>query len=169
MNLDFPEIANLITSIAVVLGIIFGIIELRQSSRNRKDIAAFDIVRTVQTQEVRLAIQRVFTLPENADSQLISADPKMLDAVLAVDGACEMWGAMVFENVADLHMLDRMVGGWVRQSWIRIRKWVEEERVKTGNVNIGEWWQWLYEMLQADPDPGKAEGAYIAYRGKMRD
>jgi len=82
--LDFSEIANLVTSIAVVLGIAFGIIELRQSSRNRKDIAAFDIVRTVQTQEVRLAIQRVFTLPENTDPQLITADPKRRPERMAI-------------------------------------------------------------------------------------
>jgi hypothetical protein len=166
---NLSDIANLITSIAVVLGIAFAIIELRQSSRSRKDIAAFDIVRTVQTQEVRLAIQRVFDLPENADPLLIASDAEMLEAVLAVDGACEMWGAMVFEEVADLHMLDRMVGGWVRHSWIRVHLWVEEERTKTGNVNISEWWQWLYEMLQADPDQGKDEGAHVAYRGQKRD
>jgi len=168
MTPNLSDIANLVTSIAVVLGIAFAILELRQSSSSRKDIAAFDIVRTVQTQEVRLAIQRVFTLPEHADPQLIAGDADMLEAVLAVDGACEMWGAMVFEEVADLHMLDRMVGGWVRHSWLRIHLWVEEERSKTGNANIGEWWQWLYEMLLADPDPGKAEGAHIAYRGKKR-
>jgi hypothetical protein len=59
-----------------------------------------------------------------------------------------------------------MVGGWVRASWVRLRRWIAAERIETRNVNVGEWWQWLYEQLEADPDPGKALGAHVAYRGK---
>jgi hypothetical protein len=75
---------------------------------------------------------------------------------------------MVFENVVDHQMLDRMVGGWVRGTWRRLRVWVESERVENHNPNVGEWWQWLYERLEADPDPGKARGAHIAYCGRSR-
>ena len=92
----------------------------------------------------------------------------LLDAALAVDSACEMWGSLVFEGVVDHHMLDRMVGGWVRGTWTRLRRWVEAERAESRNPNVGEWWQWLYERLEADPDPGKARAAYVAYRGRGR-
>ena len=154
------------TAIAVVIGIIFGLIELRQATRNRRDLAAVDIVRTVQTQEVRQAVRLIFDLPLDADPQLIRNDPELLAAALAVDSACEMWGCMVFEGVVDHKLLDRMVGGWVRGTWARLRAWVESERVETQSVNVGEWWQWLYELLEADPDLGKKLGAHISYRGK---
>ena len=99
------------TAIAVVVGIIFGLFELRQATRNRRDHAAVDIVRTVQTQEVRQAVRQIFDLPLDADPQLIRNDPELLAAALAVDSACEMWGCMVFEGVVDHKLLDRMVGG----------------------------------------------------------
>ena len=164
--MDLGTLINAISGVAIVVGIAFAIVEIRQSSRNRRDFAAFDVVRTVQTQEVRVAVQRVFNLPENADPETIRADPAMLEAALAVDSACEMWGSMVYEGVVDQHMLDRMVGGWVRGSWSRLGEWIEAEREDTGNPNIGEWWQWLYERLETDPDPGKALGAHVSYRGK---
>jgi hypothetical protein len=154
------------TAIAVVVGIIFGLVELRQATRNRRDHAAVDIVRTVQTQEVRQAVRQIFDLPLDADPQLIRNDPELLAAALAVDSACEMWGCMVFEGVVDHKLLDRMVGGWVRGTWTRLRAWVESERAETQSVNVGEWWQWLYELLEADPDLGKKLGAHISYRGK---
>jgi hypothetical protein len=113
-----------------------------------------------------MAVRLVFDLPENADPETIRNDPALLAAALAVDSACEMWGCMVFEGVVDHRVLDRMVGGWVRGTWMRLRVWVESEREETGNVNVGEWWQWLYELLEADPDPGKKLGAHVAYRGK---
>lgn len=130
--------------------------------------AAVDVVRTVQTQEVRRAVGRVLELPDDADPELIRGDPALLEAALAVDSACEMWGSMAFERVVDLHMLDRMVGGWVRGTWSRLRQWVAAERAASRNPNVGEWWQWLYERLEADPDPGKAQAAYEAHRGRQR-
>ena len=164
--MDVGSILNLITTLAVVVGVAFGLAELRHAGRDRRDHAAVDIVRTVQTQEVRRAVGRVLSLPDDADPELIRRDPALLDAALAVDSACEMWGSMVYEGVVDHRMLDRMVGGWVRGSWRRLHRWVEAERAESRNVNIGEWWQWLYELLEADPDPGKAAGAHVAYRGR---
>jgi hypothetical protein len=163
---DLATALDLIVAVAVVLGVGFGLAELRHATRNRRDHAAVDIVRTVQTQEVRRAVNRVLNLPVDAEPEVIRRDRVMLDAALAVDSACEMWGSMVYEGVVDLHMLDRMVGGWIRGSWSRLRRWVEAERADNQNPNVGEWWQWLYERLEADPDPGKAQAAYVAYRGK---
>ena len=167
-TLELGTIIDIATGIAIILGIAFAIVELRQSNRDRRDQAAFDVVRTVQTQEVRIAVQQVLSLPNDADPKTIRNDPAVLDAALAVDSACEMWGSMVYEGVVDQHMLDRMVGGWVRGSWSRLGRWVEAEREDTGNPNIGEWWQWLYERLESNPDPGKARGAHVSYRGKER-
>ena len=157
---------EIFTAIAVVFGIVFGLMELRQATRSRRDHAAVDIVRTVQTQEVRQAVRLIFDLPLDADPQLIRNDPALLAAALAVDSACEMWGCMVFEGVVDHQLLDRMVGGWVRGTWTRLRAWVESERIETQSVNVGERWQWLYELLEADPDPGKKPGAHIGYQGR---
>jgi len=167
MNADeLAVMVEAVAAVAVVIGLVFGLIQLQQAVRSRKNIAAVDIVRTVQTQEVRMAIRRIFDLPLDADPELVRKDPEMMSAALAVDSACEMWGCMVFEGVVDHRMLDRMVGGWIRGSWVRLRAWVESERQLANNQNIGEWWQWVFELIEADPDPGKGQGAHVAYRGQ---
>lgn len=166
--IDLTDVSNLVTTVAVVVGVVFGLAQLRQATRSRRDHAAVDIVRTVQTPEVRRAVERILKLPDDVDPSIIRSDPELLRAALAVDSASEMWGCMVFENVVDHRMLDRMVGGWVRGTWRRLRLWVEAERVDNRNPNVGEWWQWLYELLEADPDPGKARGAHVAYRGRSK-
>lgn len=166
--IELGTISDLVTTLAVALGVIFGLVQLRQATRSRRDHAAVDIVRTVQTQEVRQAVGRILALPNDVDPHHIRSDPQLLADALAIDSACEMWGCMVFEKVVDHRMLDRMVGGWVRGTWRRLRLWVESERVQNRNPNVGEWWQWLYDRIEADPDPGKAKGAHIAYRGKSR-
>lgn len=164
--MELATLINLVSGIAIVLGVAFAVVELRHSTRIRRDTSAFDVVRTVQSQEIRHAIRRILTLPENADPETIRSDPELLEAALADYSACEMWGSMVYEGVVDQHMLDRMVGGAVRGSWSRLGSWVEAERELTRTPNVGEWWQWLYERIEADPDPGKALGAHVSYRGK---
>ncbi len=166
--IDLGTISDLVTTLAVVFGVIFGLVQLRHATRSRRDHAAVDIVRTVQTQEVRQAVGQILALPDDVDPNQIRSDPQLLAAALTVDSACEMWGCMVFERVVDHRMVDRMVGGWVRGTWRRLRLWVESERVENRNPNVGEWWQWLYERIEADPDPGKLKGAHIAYRRTAR-
>ena len=58
---------EVVTAVAVVIGIAFGLIQLRQVTQSRCDYAAVGIVGTVQTQEVRMAVRLIFNLPENAD------------------------------------------------------------------------------------------------------
>jgi hypothetical protein len=164
--MDLVTAANLATSVAVIVAVVFGLTELRRGARDRRDRAAVEIVRSVQTQETFRAVGRILNLPDDADPEAIRSDPALLDAAMLVYFACEMFGSIVFERVVDLHTLDRMVGGWVRASWVRLRRWVESERAEDRNANVGEWWQWLYEQLEADPDPGKALGTHVAYRSK---
>jgi hypothetical protein len=166
--MDAAMALNMATTLAVIVGVVFALAEVRHASRERRDHAAVDVVRTVQTQEVRRAVERVLRLPADADPELIRGDPELLEAALAVDSACEMWGCMVFEGVVDLHMLDRMVGGWIRGTWDRLGRWVESERVDKRNPNVGEWWQWLNDRLHEDPDSGKAQGAHVAYTAWRR-
>jgi hypothetical protein len=166
--MDLVTAANIATTVAVIVAVVFGITELRRGARDRRDRAAGEIIRSVQTQETFRAVGTILNLPDDADPQAIRSDPALLDAAMLVYFACEMFGASVFEGVVELHTFDRMVGGWVRATWVRLRRWVESERVEDRSANVGEWWQWLYEQLEADPDPGKASGAHVAYRGKRR-
>jgi len=165
---DLASGLNIVTTVAVVVGVVFAMVQLQHGARTRRDHAAVDVVRTVQTQEVRQAMATILMLPDNVSPEMIRNDPKLLAAALAVDSACEMWGCLVYENVVDLHMLDRMVGGWVRGSWRKLGGWVEAERLDNRNPNIGEWWQWLYDKIEAEPDPSKALGAHITYRGRCK-
>jgi hypothetical protein len=164
-GVDLGLALNAVTTLAILFGVVFGLIELRHAARDRRDHAAVDIVRTVQTQDVRRAVERILNLPMDVDPAIVRGDPALLEAALAVDSACEMWGSLAFEGVVDHRLLDRMVGGWVRGTWRRLRVWIEAERVENQSPNQGEWWQWLYERLESDPDPGKMVGAHVAYRG----
>ena len=162
--MDLGTAANIATTLAVVIGVVFGLAELRRAVRDRRDQASIEVVRSVESPEIRRAIATILELPIDADPQAIRRDPAIVDAATLVHWAGEMFGSIVYEGVVEIHTLDRMVGGWLRACWLRLRRWIEADRIETHSVNIGEWWQWLYERLEEDPDPGKALGAHVAYR-----
>jgi hypothetical protein len=166
--MDMALAANLATTLAVIVTIVFGIAELRRWRQERRDQAALEILRSVQPQEIREAVSLILKLDDDTAPGVIRADPELANAANLIHFAAEMFGALVFEGVVDLHMLDRMNGGWVRGCWRRLRRWVEAERVAEQRPNVGEWWQWLVERLEADPDPSKAIGAHIYYRDRAR-
>jgi len=164
--MDLPTILNVITTAAVVFGVVFAVVELRTALRARRDQGAMEVIRAVESAEIRLAVARVLELPIDPDPEVINADKEFLKAAQLVYWAAEMYGSIVFEGVADLQMVDRIDGGWLRSTWLRLRRWVISER--SSNPNSGEWWEWLYDMLEANPDPGKQSGAHVFYRGRIR-
>ena len=164
--MDVATAANLATTLAVVIGVVFGLAELRRAVRQRRDQAAIEVVRSVDSPEIQRAVEKILQLPDDADPELVRGEPQMRDAALLVYWAGEMFGSIVYERVVDLHTLDRMHGGWVRACWLRLHRWIEADRIDKRNPSTGEWWQWLYERLIADPDPGKKLGAHVMYRGR---
>ena len=94
LPVDLSLVLNLVTTVAIVVGLMFGLFELRQALRSRRDLAAVDIVRTVQTQEIRRAVTRVLELPDAVDPELVRADvasalacgPEVNDRRRAIDG-----------------------------------------------------------------------------------
>ena len=164
--MDLGALANIATTVAVIIGVVFGLAELRRSRRERRDQAALETVRQVQAQEIHEAVSRILKEPNDVDPGIINGNPELLRAAHLVHWASEMYGSMVFEGVIDLGTLDRINGGWIRACWLRLRRWVEAERAAERRVNVAEWWQWLYERLEEDPDPSKAVGAHVYYKGK---
>jgi hypothetical protein len=80
-----------------------------------------------------------------------------------VGHAFESLGVMVFYRLLPLHLVDHLIGGYVRASWLRLRPYVEMRQAQLGPM-FGEWFQWLAERLSESPAPGKDIGAFEAYK-----
>lgn len=157
-------IGGIATAIAVVIALVFGIAQVRLQAAQRRDLAAAEVVAPMLTPEFLAAFDRVVQLPDDADPGLFRDDEALRRALLQVDFTFETAGAMVHARILPLHEVDRMIGGAVRLSWRKARRYVEVERERLGSPSRGEWWQWLVERMNEDPAPGKEEGAHVAFR-----
>ena len=154
-------IAAVVSSLPVLVAVVFGVLTLGQWRRTRYLSAAAELVHTIQTPEFTRGIARVMELPQNADSAQIDAETAA--AILTVAHVFESLGVLVFHRLLPLHLVDHLLGGYVRASWRRTGRYVESRRVTVGAM-FGEWFQWLAERLDEYPAPGKSESAAIVHR-----
>lgn len=157
-------VAACASALTVLVGVVFGTLTLRQWHRTRYLTAAAELVHAIQTPEFTRAIGRVMTLPEGADAAAVQADAEMTTAVHAVSHVFESLGVLVFHRLLPLHLVDHLLGGYVRASWRRVKPYAQARRSEVGAM-FGEWFQWLVERMEESPAPGKDIGAPIAHKG----
>jgi hypothetical protein len=164
-EVDVSALLNLVSATAVVVGVLVALAQIRQGERKRHDQAAIAAVQGVQSAEAFEAARRILLLREGMTTKEIETEgPDVARAANILHMAFEPLGYMVYLRVVPLADVDRLAGGAVRGTWKRLRPLVEEERARTGTPSRYEWFQWLAEQLEAHPTPGKAQGAYAAYR-----
>jgi hypothetical protein len=162
---DAGDLANIATALAVIVALVIGLVQINQFNRKRRDLAAIESVRSIQTAEFRDGFELVWPLPEGLTAeQLRARGPDLERAIFTLGFTFENLGVMVFEGILPITTVDRLIGGLVRDSWRKTRPFWEAKRAEFGSKNVGEWYQWLAEQLEAHPAPGKREGAYAAHR-----
>jgi hypothetical protein len=158
-----PAVAALASALTVLVGVIMGVLTLRQWHRTRYLTAAGQLVHAMQTADFTRAIGRVMQLPTGANPELVRADDETVTAVHAVAHVFESLGVMVYHRLLPLHLVDHLLGGYVRASWARVKPYAEVRRGEVGAM-FSEWFQWLAERLEQYPAPGKHQGAHLAHR-----
>jgi diacylglycerol kinase len=148
---------------AVFVAIVFGTLTLRQWQRTRYLAAAAELVHTIQNEQFNNAIARIVELPTDAAADLVRADKDLVAAAYVVGHVFESLGVLVFHDVLNLHLVDHLVGGYVRASWHRLGPYIRARRADLGST-FGEWFQWLAERIDEHPAPGKGDGAHVAFR-----
>ena len=156
-------LANVASAVSVVVAVGFGALQIHQMRRTRALFTSAELVRTIQTPEFANSVRLVLTLPNRADPALIRENAEMARAVLTLSHVYESLGVLVYHRIIHLHLVDDLMGGYVRESWTKIGPYVLSRREEIG-VYYGEWMQWLAERMADYPSPGKDRGAHIAHK-----
>lgn len=157
------EIAQTASAVAVVVAVVFGVLQIRHLRRARELSTAAELVQAMRTPEFTRCVGIVGRLPDAADPNLVRTDPTTFDAAQHVGHVLECLGVMVCRRILPLHLVDDLLGGYVRMSYRKLRPFIESRRREMG-INYGEWTQWLAERMAEHPSPGKDAGAHVAHR-----
>ena len=153
MQFDLSLALQIVTTLTVVGGFIFGIINLRQYGHARDEQSALAAVNAL-TVTAAPHMRRVLSAPTDRPlKDLIASDRELEAAAGILCGQFEQLGYLVYRRMISLATIDDTVGGSIRAVWPRLRPWIEADRTRTGNSYLEEWFEWLY--LQLDRYEGK--------------
>jgi hypothetical protein len=116
---DITTIATLVTTVSVVMGVIFALLELRHLTATRKTEIIMKIYERFGTREVVEAINRV----GNAKFENI-ADYNKKYGFTDITQIAELFegvGVLLEQNLIDIKMVDRLFGPSLNLLWVRMK------------------------------------------------
>jgi hypothetical protein len=147
--LSLQDWLSLISTIAIVMALVFAGVQVREANRARRDQAAVALLQSAQGDTWTRSMDTISRIPAGLDAEQIDAQGEAKTAAL-VDFAVrvETIGYMVYSRMVSLDMVDDLLGGVILMFWSRAKTWTERERARTGNGKLFEWCEWLADRVR---------------------
>ena len=159
------SVFDFVTMAAVLVGLTFGAVELRQLRAAQEAQVVLALFQTIQTPEYVHGSQLILALPENLSpdelrERLQGEDGRlMLHVRLTLEGL----GMMVYREDVDIEWVDELFRLITLTTWDRFEALTLEEREVRDYPAMMEWHQWLAERLRERAGGESPTPAYEAY------
>lgn len=164
--MELTLLVQIISTLAMTLGILFGILNLRNFQAARKREAAILMLNSFQTMEFVRGLLYIFDLPDNASAEDLEKLPEeKFMTIYLVLGTWERLGILVHRNEIAIELVDDAFSGPILLSWLKLKSFVETFRARVRRDTGFEWFQWLAERIAEREQRGSAVPAYIAHQG----
>jgi hypothetical protein len=163
--MDLAAIFEIITAAAVILGILFGLLQLRHYHLSRKREADLFLLNSFQTGEFLQGLWIIQELPNGlTKNEIEDRVGKEMRSVYLVMSTWERIGILVFKHEISIAMVDDAYSGPIIISWQRLEKYVTDLRKDLARERPLEWFQWLAERMMDREQTQPPVPAYLAYR-----
>jgi hypothetical protein len=137
-----------VETLAVVAGVVFALVQLRQMRIQREVQAGIELLRPLQTPQAAEALLMIHGLPDGlTESQLTRRLGKSFGSVIGVLALFESLGPLVARGHVPIEMYADSYRGVTVLCWEKLQPYIEERR-RNGWPNLFEWLQWLAEKMQ---------------------
>ncbi len=148
--MELSVVLDLISTAAIVGGLVFAGLELRASRRQRSHEAQILLLRSFDSPEFTQAMKAVMALPEGISKvEMEARSGHVQDLVWYWSGMMESIGILVFNRDIALRLVDNSFGGPVLITWQKLSRFAAETRAEIQRDTMYEWFQWLAERLAA--------------------
>lgn len=164
-NLNISLILQLFSTLIMIIGVVFGIQNIRQYQASRKRESAILMLNSFQTSDFVRGLLHIFDLPEEADKAYIDSLPEeQFTGIFIVIGTWERLGILVFRREIDIELVDDAFSGPIVQSWQKLGRYIQDFRVYVQRETAMEWFQWLAERMTEKEAGMPPIPAYLAHR-----
>jgi hypothetical protein len=163
--MDVNTLLGLVSTFAIVVGLVFTGVQLRQLNKQRVREYALQMLHSFQTLEFQNAAKIVFELPEGLSKKEIEERlGDKLTTVLAMLGTFESLGILICRREIDIQLVEDFISGVIILSGKKFKNYLEEVRELTNRQTYYEWFQWMYEQIEKRELKTPPIPAYNEYR-----
>jgi hypothetical protein len=141
-------IAQILGPTVVAIGVVIGLVQLREFQRQRREVAAVQLVSSFQNPDFNRAVRIVWSLPDGVTAEDLRARGSTCeDAAVLISTTFESVGVLVFRRVVPMEVFDELMGDATIKFWVKLQPWVFLLREEQARQSVYEWFQWLVERL----------------------
>lgn len=163
MNLEtIADISQIASAATIVGGIVFGLMQLTEYRKQRRDAVAAELMRAFMSPELADAIALIRTLPDGVSAdELRKSGPETERAAVIINTTFETMGLLVFERIAPFTLVLELSGGVIVVMWHKLGPWMSQVRVEQSQPSWAEWFQWL--AMQCERHKNLTAPAYLKH------
>lgn len=163
--MEINTVLGLISTFAIVVGLFFAGVQLRQLNKQRIREYALQLLHSFQTLEFQNAAMIVFELPEGLTKKEIEERlGNKLTTVLSMLGILESLGILIYRREIDINLVEDFISGLIIHAGRKFKNFVKEMREITDRETYFEWFQWMFEQIEKRESKTPAKPAYIEFR-----
>ena len=163
--MDLLTINDIIRTVAILLGVIFGLVELRQARIARKRENMFSLVKAYQMPELWIALEKIFHMPDGLSKKRVDAYfGKEIHLLSFLISTYESLGILVQKREIDIEIVEDFFSGPVVISWRKLKRAAEESRKQQRRETLDEWFQWLAERIMEREKKKRPVPAYLEFK-----
>lgn len=156
---------DIIRTLAVVLGIFFGLIQLRQYRISRKRESTLYLVKSMQTKDFVGGLWIIQGLRDGMTKlQLEKELGDKLESIIFVMSMWETIGILLFHHEITIELVDEAFSGPIIFSWQKLERYIHDFREETGRETHFEWFQWLSDRMKEREGLRSRVPAYASLR-----
>jgi hypothetical protein len=163
---DFSRLANMaeiFSAIVVIGGIIFAVIQMRQTRQQRRELAAIELFRSFGSPAFADAYRNVLHYPDGLNAKQLKQEyPDGEQFAMMICTTLESVGVMMYQRIVPSAVVNNLIGSSTIILWRKLETWVQDLRIELDNPFAFEWFQWL-AMTLSDLQNDSDRPAYEAH------
>jgi hypothetical protein len=143
-------IANIALALSFIVGLIFGISQVRAAARDRRERFSLEALRSFQTREFSELMQYIIwhDVPKNRE-EILALPTNDQVIFIQFSQVMESLGILVAEKYISIDLVDKTLGSFITISWDKYKPVVQSIRETQPNQDpfMSEYFQWLAECI----------------------
>jgi len=159
----YANIAEILGTLTIVGGVVFGVVQLKELRGQRRDLAAVEMMRSFDNPEFGRAVALVRMLPDGVSvEELRARGAEYEQAALLIGMRYETMGLLVYNEIASFELAQELTGGLVQVLFRKLTGWVEAVRAEQAHPRFAEWFEWFSNQCARPRE--RTEPAHVAFR-----